>query len=96
MLLAALATVLYVLPTAALDTLRVGIGGNVSWTGETTRDDLVSILPEYKVNRQFTEVGNVPGNLIDLTNLTGCNDACLSQDRGRCRARVASGTTGLG
>ena len=68
-LLAALATVLYVLPTAALDTLRVGIGGNVSWTGETTRDDLVSILPEYKVNRQFTEVGNVPGNLIDLSNL---------------------------
>ena len=60
---------LYVLPTAALDTLRVGIGGNVSWTGETTRDELVSILPEYKVNRQFTDVGNVPGNLIDLSNL---------------------------
>ena len=42
MLLAALATALYVLPTAALDTLRVGIGGNVSWTGETTRADLGS------------------------------------------------------
>ena len=68
-LLAALATTLYALPTSALDTLRVGIGGNVSWTGETIRADLVSILPEYKVNRQFTAVGNVPGNLIDLSNL---------------------------
>ncbi|MCY3792227.1 MAG: hypothetical protein OXH63_25905 [Gemmatimonadetes bacterium] len=68
-LLAAFATVLYILPTAALDTLRVGIGGNVSRTGETNLDNLISILPEYKVNRQFTEIGNVPGNLIDLSNL---------------------------
>ncbi len=66
---AVLASALGTLPTAALDTLRVGIGGNVSWTGETTYADLSPILPEYKVNRQFTEIGNVPGNLIDLTNL---------------------------
>ena len=67
--LAALLLVLAVPPAAALDTLRVGSAGNISWTGETSGTDVLPILPEYKVNRQFSAVGNVPGNLIDLANL---------------------------
>ena len=52
-----------------LDTLRVGTNGNISWTGTPIGAAVTSIPPEYKVNRFFTEVGNVPGNLIDLSNL---------------------------
>ena len=54
---------------SALDTLRVGISGNASWTGSVSNPAINTAEPEYKVNRFFTEIGNVPGNLIDLSNL---------------------------
>ena len=53
----------------ALDTLRVGNGGNVSWAGTVIGAPVTTTLPEYKVSRFSTEIGNVPGNLIDLSNL---------------------------
>ena len=53
----------------ALDTLRVGNNGNVSWAGQTFGSAVQSLPAEYKVSRFSTEVGNVPGNVIDLSNL---------------------------
>lgn len=53
----------------ALDTLRVGNNGNVSWAGQTFGAAVQPLPAEYKVSRFFTEVGNVPGNVIDLSNL---------------------------
>lgn len=53
----------------ALDTLRVGNNGNVSWAGQTFGAAVQPLPAEYKVSRFFTEVGNVPGNIIDLSNL---------------------------
>ncbi|MEE3257722.1 MAG: hypothetical protein VX293_00795 [Candidatus Latescibacterota bacterium] len=53
----------------ALDTLRVGNNGNVAWTGAVSGAAVNTAPPEYKVNRFSTEIGNVPGNLIDLANL---------------------------
>lgn len=54
---------------SALDTLRVGNNGNVSWTGTVFGAAVSTIPPEYKVSLDFTEIGNVPGNLIDLSSL---------------------------
>ena len=56
-----------------LDTLRVGNAGKVSWSGVVFDDAITAAPPEYKVNRFATEIGNVPGNLIDLTNLDATN-----------------------
>ncbi|MDP7633776.1 MAG: hypothetical protein QF402_12575 [Candidatus Latescibacteria bacterium] len=56
-------------PALAIDTLRVGLFGNVSWSGESAVSGVVTTQPEYKVERHFTEVGSTPGNLIDLTPL---------------------------
>lgn len=53
----------------ALDTLRVGNGGNISWAGTVFGAEITTSLPEYKVSRFSTALGNVPGNLIDLSNL---------------------------
>ena len=53
----------------ALDTLRVGNNGNVSWAGQTFGSAVQPLPAEYKVSRFATEVGNVPGNIIDLSNL---------------------------
>ena len=53
----------------ALDTLRVGNNGNVSWAGQTFGSAVQPLPAEYKVSRFSTEVGNVPGNIIDLSNL---------------------------
>ena len=53
----------------ALDTLRVGNNGNVSWAGQTFGAAVQPLPAEYKVSRFSTEVGNVPGNVIDLSNL---------------------------
>ena len=53
----------------ALDTLRVGNNGNVSWAGQTFGTAVQPLPAEYKVSRFFTEVGNVPGDVIDLSNL---------------------------
>ena len=53
----------------ALDTLRVGNNGNVSWAGQTFGSAVQPLPAEYKVSRFSTEVGNVPGNVIDLSNL---------------------------
>ena len=52
-----------------LDTLRVGNNGNVSWAGQTFGPAVQTLPAEYKVSRFFTEVGNVPGDVIDLSNL---------------------------
>ncbi|NKB71157.1 MAG: hypothetical protein GKR89_29145 [Candidatus Latescibacteria bacterium] len=57
-------------PALALDTLRVGINGNMSWTGQAFGAPIASLPAEYKVSQQLTEVGNAPGNLIDLANLS--------------------------
>ena len=54
---------------AALDTLRVGINGNISWTGEVINSNVLPIIPEYVVTKDFTEEGNTPGNLISLDNM---------------------------
>jgi hypothetical protein len=56
-------------PAQAIDTLRVGLFGNVSWSGESAIAGVVTTPPEYKVERNFTEVGSTPGNLIDLSLL---------------------------
>ncbi len=56
-------------PAMSLDTLRVGMSGNVSWSGESFLEGVTTIPPEYKVERQLTEVGSTPGNLIDLERL---------------------------
>ena len=53
----------------ALDTLRVGNNGNVSWAGQTFGAAVQPLPAEYKVSRFSTEVGNVPGDVIDLSNL---------------------------
>ena len=56
-------------PAASLDTLRVGLFGNVSWSGDSFLEGVSTIPPEYKVERQFSEIGSTPGNLIDLAQL---------------------------
>ena len=61
----------------ALDTLRVGNAGKVSWSGVILDDAIAAAPPEYKVNRFATEIGNVPGNLIDLSNLDATNTQVL-------------------
>ncbi len=61
----------------ALDTLRVGNNGNVSWAGQTFGAAVQPLPAEYKVSRFFTEVGNVPGNVIDLSNLAGVSPQVL-------------------
>ena len=61
----------------ALDTLRVGNSGNVSWAGTVFGATVTTTLPEYKVNRFSTKIGNVPGNLIDLSNLDTVNPQVL-------------------
>lgn len=61
----------------ALDTLRVGNNGNVSWAGQTFGAAVQPLPAEYKVSRFFTEVGNVPGNIIDLSNLAGVSPQVL-------------------
>ena len=45
----------------ALDTLRVGNNGNVSWAGQTFGSAVQPLSTEYKVSRFFTEVGNCTG-----------------------------------
>ena len=61
----------------ALDTLRVGNNGNVSWAGTVFGAAVNTAPPEYKINRFATEIGNVPGNLIDLSNLDVVNPQIL-------------------
>ena len=61
----------------ALDTLRVGNNGNVAWAGQTFGAAVQPLPAEYKVSRFFTEVGNVPGNIIDLSNLAVTNPQVL-------------------
>jgi hypothetical protein len=56
-------------PATALDTLRVGLFGNIPWTGASLIDNVEAIPPEYKVERQLTLIGNSPGNLIDMVRL---------------------------
>ncbi|MCY3735375.1 MAG: gliding motility-associated C-terminal domain-containing protein [Gemmatimonadaceae bacterium] len=56
-------------PAVSLDTLRVGISGNVSWSGQSFLGGVTTIPPEYQVARQLTEIGSTPGNLIDLERL---------------------------
>ena len=53
----------------ALDTLRVGLIGGISWTGEVINSGVLPIVPEYVVTKDFTELGNTPGNLISLDNM---------------------------
>ncbi len=53
----------------ALDTLRVGLNGGISWTGEVINSGVLPIVPEYVVTKDFTELGNTPGNLISLDNM---------------------------
>ena len=61
----------------AVETLRVGVGGNVAWNG-TVFEGNVTIFPtEYIVTQQFTEVGNTPGNLIDLSKLNNVAPAVI-------------------
>jgi len=43
----------------------------------TAAGDVVPLPPEYKVSRHLTEVGNVPGNLIDLANLADASPRVL-------------------
>ena len=56
-------------PALALDTLRVGINGNMSWAGQAYGAGVTALPAQYKVSQQATKVGSTPGNLIDLTNL---------------------------
>ncbi|MSR83139.1 MAG: hypothetical protein EXS58_09475 [Candidatus Latescibacteria bacterium] len=64
-------------PADALDTLRVGVNGNVSWTGKPFGTQIIPLAPEYKVGKDFTQVGNAPGNLIALQALEGIAPAVL-------------------
>ena len=47
----------------------MGNNGNVSWAGQTFGTAVQPLPAEYKVSRFFTEVGNVSGDVIDLSNL---------------------------
>ncbi len=61
----------------AVETLRIGTDGNVAWDGTVFGGDVVIFPTEYKVGNQSSEVGNAPGNLIDLTNLGNIVPAAL-------------------
>ena len=61
----------------AVETLRIGTDGNVAWDGTVFGRDIVTFPTEYKVGNQSSEVGNTPGNLIDLTNFDNIVPAAL-------------------
>ena len=53
----------------AVEFLRVGVNGNVSWAGTTLGSDITTFPAEHIVGLKLTEVGSAPGNLIDLSIL---------------------------
>ena len=53
----------------AVEFLRVGVNGNVSWAGTTLGGDITTFPAEHIVGLKLTEVGSAPGNLIDLSIL---------------------------
>ena len=53
----------------AVEVLRVGVDGNVSWEGTTFGENITTFPAEYIVGPKLTQVGSVPGNLIDLSIL---------------------------
>ena len=53
----------------AVEFLRVGIDGNVSWGGTTFGGNITTFPAEYIVGLKSTQVGSVPDNLIDLSIL---------------------------
>ena len=61
----------------ALDTLRVGLNGNMTWTGRALGVDVTPITPEFIVSAQSTEIGNTPGNLIALAILDDVTPAVV-------------------
>lgn len=79
----------------ALDTLRVGNNGNVSWTGQTFGSAVQPLPAEYKVSRFSTEVGNVPGNIIDLSNLAVVSPQVLVKTLIQAPPELLSGEVAL-
>jgi hypothetical protein len=53
----------------AVEVLRVGVDGNVSWEGTTFGGNITTFPAEYIVGPKLTQVGSAPGNLIDLSIL---------------------------
>ena len=53
----------------AVEVLRVGVDGNVSWEGTTFGGNITTFPTEYIVGPKLTQVGSAPGNLIDLSIL---------------------------
>ena len=72
----------------ALDTLRVGNNGNVSWAGQTFGSVVQPLPAEYKVSRFFTEIGNVPGKRHRPVQPSGGKPPSAGQDPHPSTART--------